>query len=154
MRTTIVSVLSAVALVGGLGIATADVSPEVSDPSPVVEVEKTAPPTPPVTVPDTVVEVDQTEVEVIPAPEPVMEPEPEVMEPDPLPEPCPEKEALAEDGSCVPLDYWDTPAFREPSTNVGSWWDGLLVGDVIVCPPGYEVSIDVTPAGTVWAACM
>lgn len=150
MRTTIVSVLSAVALVGGLGIATADVSPEVSDPSPVVEVEKTAPPTPPVIVPDTVVEVDQTEVEVTPAPEPVME-EPE---PEPVMETCAEDEALAEDGSCVPLDYWDTPAFREPSTNVGSWWDGLLVGDVIVCPEGYEVSIDVTPAGQVWAACM
>src|SRR5690606_40028088 len=76
MRTSIVSVLSAVALVGGLGIATTDVSPEVSDPSPVVEVEKTAPPTPPVIVPDTAVEVDQADVEVIPAPEPVMEQEP------------------------------------------------------------------------------
>lgn len=154
MRYVVTTTCALVALAGVLGATTTDLSPDPSDtPPPVVQVEKTAPPTPPVIVPDTVVEVDQTEVEVIPAPEPVME-EPEVMEPDPLPEPCPEKEALAEDGSCVPLDYWDTPAFREPSTNVGSWWDGLLVGDVIVCPEGYEVSIDVTPAGQVWAACM
>jgi len=114
MRTTIVSVLSAVALVGGLGIATIDVSPEVSDPSPVDEVEKTAPPTPPVIAPDTAVEVDQAEVEVIPAPEPVMEPEPalvcgpgewanDAMDgceplPEPVMEPCAEGEADHQDG--------------------------------------------------------
>jgi hypothetical protein len=46
------------------------------------------------------------------------------------------------------------PAYIEPPTEVGADWEGLLVGDVIVCPPGLEVSIDVTPAGTTWAACM
>lgn len=44
--------------------------------------------------------------------------------------------------------------YLEPPTAPGSAWHGLLVGDVIVCPAGLEVSIDVTPAGTVWAACM
>ena len=44
--------------------------------------------------------------------------------------------------------------YEEPPAEPGSDWNGLLVGDVIVCPPGFEVSVDTTPAGTTWAACM
>lgn len=47
-----------------------------------------------------------------------------------------------------------TDDYLEPPTTPGTAWHGLLVGDVIVCPAGLEVSIDVTPAGAVWAACM
>ena len=32
--------------------------------------------------------------------------------------------------------------------------DGMAVGDVIVCAEGMEVSVDVTPDGVTWAACM
>lgn len=69
-----------------------------------------------------------------------------------------------EDGVCQEDEpCWDCetmgnltcgPAYIEPPTEVGADWEGLLVGDVIVCPPGLEVSIDVTPAGATWAACM
>lgn len=144
MRYIVSATCALVAAAGCIGALSASPSPA---PDPVVAVESPAP-TAPVAVPDVQVEAEPVEVEVIPAPEPVMEPEHVAsgeVEVSVVIEPLPETD---------PEDYWDVPAFREPSTSVGSWWDGLLVGDVIVCPPGYEVSIDVTPAGTTWAACM
>ena len=36
----------------------------------------------------------------------------------------------------------------------GDDWDGLLVGDVVICPPGFEVSVDTTSDGVTWAGCM
>lgn len=51
------------------------------------------------------------------------------------------------------------PESDEPSSprglRPGDSWDGeFLVGDIIVCPDGWDVSIDTTPDGVVWAACM
>lgn len=157
MRTITASITAAALLVmGGSAYINASTPEPVED----VVVTRIAPPEPvAVEVPDVPVESGEVEVSVVIPPLPE-EPEPVVPEPSPEPEPvvpvvnaCGAGEALAEDGSCVPLDYWQTE-YVEPTTEVGSSWDGLLVGDVIVCPEGYEVSIDVTPAGTVWAACM
>lgn len=89
-------------------------------------------------------------------------------EPEPTPEPTPEPAPVTgwEDGVCQEDEpCWDcevmgngicgpVPAYDEPTTVVGDRWGDFLIGDVIVCPQGWDVSIDVTPAGQVWAACM
>lgn len=103
-------------------------------------------------------------------PEPVLMDDPASVDVSVVIEPLPEEDPPAaedpgwEDGVCQEDEpCWDCetmgnltcgPAYIEPPTEVGADWEGLLVGDVIVCPPGLEVSIDVTPAGTTWAACM
>jgi hypothetical protein len=86
---------------------------------------------------------------VIPAPEPVMDPEPalvcgpgewanDAMDGcEPLPEPVMEEQVPTYP---QPGDYWGEGQF--------------LVGEVIVCPPGYDVAIDEYPDGSSWAACM
>lgn len=169
MRTTIAALTgTALLLVGAsatINQATHEVVPEGS-----IVVERVDPPVP-VTVPDLVCGEGETAsddlstcvplaeepvpVAVTPAPEPepVQEGTVEVGV-DIAPLPCEDGFVMAEDMTCVPLSFYDEPAYSEPSPVVGSRWDGLLVGDVIVCPPGFEVSIDVTPAGTTWAACM
>lgn len=49
---------------------------------------------------------------------------------------------------------WDCATMGNLTCGVGTDWGGLLVGDVIVCPPGLEVSIDYYPNGVSWAGCM
>lgn len=108
--------------------------------------------------------------EKVAPPEPVLMDDPASVDVSVVIEPLPEEDPPAtedpgwEDGVCQEDEpCWDCetmgnltcgPAYIEPPTEVGADWEGLLVGDVIVCPPGLEVSIDVTPAGTTWAACM
>lgn len=108
--------------------------------------------------------------EKVAPPEPVLADDPASVDVSVVIEPLPEEDPPAtedpgwEDGVCQEDEpCWDCetmgnltcgPAYIEPPTEVGADWEGLLVGDVIVCPPGLEVSIDVTPAGTTWAACM
>lgn len=158
MRTTVATITTAALLVMGGGAyinATAEDTASTSTATTPWTMDKVSPPEP-VVVPETEAQDPEPEPEVTPAPSTAEVEVGVVIEP--LPSPVvPEVQAcgagltLAEDGSCVPLSYWD---YVEPTTEVGSSWDGLLVGDVIVCPEGFEVSIDVTPAGTVWAACM
>lgn len=40
-----------------------------------------------------------------------------------------------------------------PAPAPGEQWQGFLVGEVIVCPPGWEVAVDTYPDGTTWASC-
>lgn len=65
-----------------------------------------------------------------------------------LPETTPESDRTAS-----PTAPQTSTAYVEPPTASGSTLFGLLVGDVIVCAAGLEVSIDVTPAGTAWVSC-
>ncbi|WP_353707280.1 hypothetical protein ABRQ22_14870 [Cellulosimicrobium sp. ES-005] len=103
--------------------------------------------------PDVVVEVPEVvvtpepepEPEVIPAPEPVVDDVVEAVEP----EPEPEREVIYEDDPA-----WNCALDGNLTCGVGTDWGGLLVGDVIVCPPGLEVAIDEYPNGVTWAACM
>lgn len=127
-------------------------APETDPTDPVTAITAEPEPTVPVT-PDP---------EVTPAPEPEPIPEPAVPA---LPEP-PAPVTGWEDGICHEDEpCWDcevmgnqecgpVPAYDEPTTTVGDRWGEFLIGDVIVCPQGWDVSIDVTPAGQVWAACM
>lgn len=151
MRTITATITTAAMLVmGGAAYINASAEDTASTTPPAAgttpwTMDKVSPPEP--------VGENQVDVSVViePLPEEDVTPSPEPSPTVPVTNACGAGLTLAEDGSCVPLDYW---GYVEPSAEVGSSWDGLLVGDVIVCPEGYEVSIDVTPAGTVWAACM
>lgn len=139
-------------------------------------VEQVIEPAQKVAPPEPVLMDDPASVDVSVVIEPLPEEDPPATEDPGWDLTCGEHEWANEDlTGCVPLPGWDDgvcqedepcwdcetmgnltcgPAYIEPPTEVGADWEGLLVGDVIVCPPGLEVSIDVTPAGTTWAACM
>lgn len=144
MRYIVSGTCALVMVAGAIGLATADHSP-TDEHSPVVAttpwtMDKVSPPEP--------VGEGQVDVSVVIPPlddEPVMEPEPEpVMEPSPEPE-----RVIYEDDP-----EWNCALDGNLTCGVGSDWQGLLVGDVIVCPPGLEVAIDYYPNGVSWAACM
>jgi hypothetical protein len=87
--------------------------------------------------------------EVVSAPEASVE-EPEVVAPAPVENVTPEAQETPQAATpATPVDLME-PGNLKP----GDYWLGELVGDVIVCPPGFEVSIDYTAQGTLWAACM
>lgn len=147
MRYLVPATCALVLAAGAVGILTTDLSPE-SEPSPVVgttpwTVDKVSPPEP--VMEDEPVGENQVDVSVViePLDEPVMEPDPEpVMEPEP-------ERVIHEDDP-----EWNCATMGNLKCGVGTDWQGLLVGDVIVCPPGLEVAIDYYPNGVSWAACM
>lgn len=69
-------------------------------------------------------------------------------------EPLPEDPPATEDVCHEDMPCWDCATMGNVTCGVGTDWRGLLVGDVIVCPPGLEVSIDYYPNGVSWAGCM
>lgn len=99
---------------------------------------------------ETFYEEEVAEQEVVSAPEVPPTDVPEVTDPVPAQNGTPEAQGASRAAKpAAPVDPME-PGNLKP----GDYWLGELVGDVIVCPPGFEVSIDYTAQGTLWAACM
>lgn len=64
---------------------------------------------------------------------------------------------MGEDSGCAPSalcdDAYQDSLIKDVPSHLATW-SGFRVGEVILCPKGWEVSIDDAEDGQQWAACM